>query len=101
MKSEVLKRKDQEKDFPGGTMDENPTATAGATGSISALGRFHILQSNEACGPQLLIPCTATTKACAPRAWLCNKRSHCNGELMHHTKEQPLLTAARESQVQQ
>ena len=69
MKSEVLKRKDQEKDFPGGTVDENPTATAGATGSISALGRFNILQSNEACGPQLLIPCTTTTKACAPRAW--------------------------------
>lgn len=54
MKSEVLKRKDQEKDFPCGTVDENPTATAGATGSISALGRFNILQSNEACGPQLL-----------------------------------------------
>lgn len=45
MKSKVLKRKDQEKDFPGGTVDENPTATAGATGSISALGRFNILQS--------------------------------------------------------
>ena len=38
------------------------------TGSVSGLGRFHILQSNEACAPQLLIPCTTTTTACAPRA---------------------------------
>ena len=30
MKSKVLKRKDQEKDFPGGTVDANPTAKAGA-----------------------------------------------------------------------
>ena len=32
-------------------LDENPTAKAGTTGSISGLGRFYILQSNEACDP--------------------------------------------------
>ena len=35
-------------------MDENPPANAGDTGSIPGLGRFHMLQSNKACVPQLL-----------------------------------------------
>ena len=30
-------------DFPGGTGDKNPSASAGDTGSIPGLGRFHVL----------------------------------------------------------
>ena len=33
-------------DFPGGTVDKIPPANAGDTGSIPALGRSHVLQSN-------------------------------------------------------
>ena len=33
-------------DFPGGTVDKNPPANAGDTGSIPGLGRFHMLWSN-------------------------------------------------------
>ena len=32
--------------FPGGQVVKNLPANAGDTGSISGLGRFHILQSN-------------------------------------------------------
>ena len=34
------------RDFPGGTVDKNPPASAGDTGSIPGLGRFHLLQSD-------------------------------------------------------
>ena len=37
-------------------------------GSIPDLGRFHVLQSNWACCPQLLSPRGAATEACVPRA---------------------------------
>ena len=33
-------------DFPGGTVDRNPPASAGDTGSICGPGRFHMPQSN-------------------------------------------------------
>ena len=33
-------------DFPGGTVDENPSANAGDAGSIPGPGRCHMLQSN-------------------------------------------------------
>ena len=33
-------------DFPGGTVDKNPPANAGDTGSISGPGRFHMLQGS-------------------------------------------------------
>ena len=33
-------------DFPGGTVDKNPPANAGDTGSIPGLGRFHMVWSN-------------------------------------------------------
>ena len=33
-------------DFPGGTVDKNPPADAGDTGSIPGPGRFHMLQSS-------------------------------------------------------
>ena len=33
-------------DFPGGTVDKNPPASAGDTGSIPGPRRSHMLQSN-------------------------------------------------------
>ena len=33
-------------DFPGGTVDTNPPANAGDTGSIPSPGRVHMLWSN-------------------------------------------------------
>ena len=32
--------------FPGGSVDKNPPANAGDTGSILDLGRSHVLQNN-------------------------------------------------------
>ena len=67
-------------DFPGGAVVKNPPAGAGDTGSSPGPVRSHMLQSNEArapqllilcsraCKPQLLSPCATTTEACAPRA---------------------------------
>jgi len=56
-------------DFLGGTVDENPHANAeDVAGSIPDLGRFHMLQSNWACWPQLLSPRGAATEAGVPRA---------------------------------
>ena len=64
--------------LPGGTVDENSPASAGD--KILSLGRFHLLQSSKARGPQLLSPLSrvhesqllslhdATTEARAPRA---------------------------------
>ena len=37
------------KGFPGGTVDENPPANIGDTGSIPGLGRSHTLQSKSLC----------------------------------------------------
>ena len=42
------------RDFPGGPVVKNPSANAGDTGLILGLGRFRILQSNQALSPQLL-----------------------------------------------
>ena len=47
-------------DFPGSGVDGNLPANAGDMGSIPSLGRFHLPQ---ACVPQLLSPCAASTKA--------------------------------------
>ena len=33
-------------DFPGGTVDKNPSANAGDTGSIPGPGRFHMPWGN-------------------------------------------------------
>ena len=62
-------------------MDKNPPASAGDTGSIPRLGRFHMPWSNWAHAPQLLLslrsraykaqlpsPRAAATGSCAPRA---------------------------------
>ena len=55
-------------DFPGGTVDKNPPANAGDTGSIPGPGRPHILQRNEAQVPLLLSLCarSAGTEARVP-----------------------------------
>ena len=42
--------------FPSGSMLKNVPANAGHMGSIPDLGRFHMLQSNQAHMPQLLKP---------------------------------------------
>ena len=70
-------------------MDKSPAANAGDVGSIPGLRRSHILQSNEACVPQLLKP------ACLEPV-LHRERSHCNKKLMHHNEEWPLLAATGE-----
>ena len=69
-------------DFPGGTVDENPPADAGDTGSIPGPGRFH-----KPHAPQLLSPCATTTEDCAPQeekplqweAHAPQQRSPCHG----------------------
>ena len=48
-------------DFPGDAVGKNFPANAGrGTGPVLALGRSHMLQSNES-------PCTTTTEACVPQ----------------------------------
>ena len=45
----AFKRKEKRKrkeDFPGGPVVKDPPASAGDTGSIPGLGRFHMPQSN-------------------------------------------------------
>ena len=77
----LKKRKKERRDIPGGTVDKNPPASAGDMGSMPGLGRFHMLWSNWAHAPQLLLslcsrackaqlpsPRTAATESCAPRA---------------------------------
>ena len=43
----------KDRDFPGGPVVKNPLSSAGNTGSIPCR-RFHMLQCNKACVPQLL-----------------------------------------------
>ena len=77
---------------PGSSVVKNLPANTGDTG----LRRYHMLQSNSACGPQLLSlcsrawepqllsPCTATTEAHMPQNLVfCSQRSH------HHHHEKP------------
>ena len=44
--TEWSKSEREKQDFPGGTVDKNPSANAGDTGSISGLKRFHVPWSN-------------------------------------------------------
>ena len=70
-KSQTCVRKTLRKhtwDFPGGPMVKNPPANAGDTGSVPDQGRFHMLQSNSACAPQLLSPSAAAREAAAMRS---------------------------------
>ena len=45
-KPKTLKKKKEEEDFPGGTVDKNLPAIAGKTGLIRGPGRFHTLRGN-------------------------------------------------------
>ena len=56
MGTSELTYKTEVEDFPSGTVDENPHVNARDTGSIPALGRFHVPQNNKAHEPQLLSP---------------------------------------------
>ncbi|KAI4552630.1 hypothetical protein MJT46_017281 [Ovis ammon polii x Ovis aries] len=73
--------------FPDGPVVEGLPTDAEDMGSIPGLGRSHV-------------PCTATNRAHARDPVSCNKRSHCNEEPDHCNKEQPRLTAIRESPAQ-
>lgn len=57
-------------DFAGGPVVRNPPANPRNMGSISSLGRFHMMWDKEACEEQLSIPCTLEP--------LLYKRNHCN-----------------------
>ena len=59
--------RNEKADFPGGTVDRHPPASASDLGSIPAPGRLHMPQSNYACVPQLLSPGAEITEAQAPR----------------------------------
>ena len=77
--------------FPGGSVVENPSANAGDAGLTPGPGRFHMLQSCWAHGPQLPSLCSRarelpllSSHAAATEARMCletvlrNQRSHCN-----------------------
>ena len=49
--------------FPGGSVVKNPLASAGDMGSIPGPGRPYTPQSNEACLPQPLSPCSRAREA--------------------------------------
>lgn len=55
-KDYIKKKKKKTTDFPGGPVVTNLPADAENTGSISALGRSHMPQGNQARVPQLLKP---------------------------------------------
>lgn len=73
-------------DFSGGSVDGSLPDNAGDTSPSPGLARFHTLQGNKACAPQLLSPCSRDLKPqllspCAPNTearalepGLCNKR---------------------------
>ena len=94
-------------EFPGDTLDKNPPASTGDTGSIPGPGKLHMVHSNKA-REQLLSPCSVVHEsqqvtessyqnywACVPQPlkpvhlgpMLCNKRSHYNEKLAHHNEE--------------
>ena len=55
-------------DFPGGSVVKNLPASAGDTGSIPDLGRFHMPRSNQVHIPQPLSLCFTTDAAAATRS---------------------------------
>ena len=68
------------RDSPGSPVVKNPPANSGDTGSIHSLGRSCISQSNQACVPQLLSPCTLEPRLYSKRSHLNEKPMRCNGE---------------------
>ena len=80
-------------DFAGGTVDKNPPANAGDPGSVPALGRLHMVQSNLAQVPQLLKP------TCLEPVF--HKRSQCNEKPAHRNEESACLPQLQKVHVQQ
>ena len=100
--------------FPGGTMDRNLPANAGTTGLIPGPGRFlvlvHVPRANKACvppllkpvhsraqEPQLLSPVLQLLKPICLEPMLSNERSLHSEQPAHHSREEALLTSAREN----
>ena len=96
--------------LPQWSMVTNLPTNAGDMGSIPGLGRSWMLQSNEACAPQLLnvcsraqepqllSPCAAATEACTPQSLSPTARAATAVRSLHATtREEPLLTVTREN----
>ena len=85
--------------LPRWSMVMNLPANAGDMGSIPGLGRSWMLQSNEACvpqllnvcsraqEPQLLNPCAAATEACTPESLSPTIREATTARSLHTTRE--------------
>ena len=85
--------------LPWWSMVMNLPANAGDVGSIPGLGRSWMLQSNEACvpqllnvcsraqEPQLLSPCAAATEACTPESLRPTIREVNTVRSLHTTRE--------------
>ena len=73
-------------DFPGSSVDENPSANAGDMDSIPGPGRLHVLQSSQACVPHPLSRCTLTTEAHVPRVWAPQQEKPPQWEAEHPTE---------------
>ena len=89
--AEWIKRK-HDLNFPGGTMDKNPPANAGDTGSIP--GPRKILYAVEQLNPcttttepEIQSPGASTTEAPRLEPGTHNKRRHHNEKPLHHNKE--------------
>ena len=107
-KMKTMKQKQHFKNnegFPGGSVVKNLPANAGST---PGLGKFHMLQSSQARGPQLL-SLRSRAREPQPRShvpqprkpshlelMLCNKRAAAARSPHTTTGEQPPLAAARE-----
>ena len=103
----------QQEGFPGGSRVKNPLAHEGDIGQILDPGRSHMLQSNESPVPlplslhsrawelQPLSPWATTTEAYTPQSPYCSTSKATTRSLRTATREQPLLSTAREKPVQQ
>ena len=72
-----IQHRELPRNFAGGPVVENLLANAWDMGSIFALGRFHMPQSNLINVPQLL-------SLHILKPVLCSKKSHCKEKPMHH-----------------
>ena len=61
------KKKNRNKDFPGGTVDKNPPANAEDTSSTLGPGRFLVHHNYWACAPQQEKPPQWEAQALQPR----------------------------------
>ena len=80
-----LTAKIQNRDFPSGRVEANPSASEEDTGLTSGLGRFRTLWATKPGKPQLLSPCAdsyGSSRALSPcstvREATAEKPAHCN-----------------------